>query len=98
MACVRHWSLEYLGDIWGCRYQDYVIPRYDFSMKFVMTIPGKEVWRNCAGHLVKDSIQIFTDGFKLVVTVGIYSKSVEIAESIRLLHYYSVFQAEVLAI
>ena len=66
----------------------------------MMTILDKEVWRNGAGHLVKDSVQIFGDGSKLGGTVGgeIFSEPIRIAESIRLPDYCSVFQAEVWAI
>ena len=34
-------KFETIGDI------VYMIPRYDFSMKFRTTIPDKVVWRNC---------------------------------------------------
>ena len=64
------------------------------------TIPDKVVWRNGVGHLVKDSVQIFTDEFKLEGTVagGIFSESIGIPESIMLPDYWSVFQTEMLAI
>ena len=50
--------------------------------------------------LLRNSVQIYTDGSKLngVVGSGIFTKSVVIAQPIRLLDYCSVFQAEVVTI
>ena len=75
-------KFEAVGDI------DCMIPRYDFSMKFRTSIPDKEECRNGTAHLVKGTVQIFTDGSKLGGTIAV-------AEFIRLPDYCIVFQAEI---
>ena len=64
------------------------------------SIPENEVWKNGVTHLLKNSIQIYTNGSKLNGVVGseIFSESVGIAQSIRLPDHCSVFQAEVVPI
>lgn len=78
---------------------DYTTPRLDFERPFTTSFPNREDWLNNQTPC-ESAIQIFTDGSKMEIGVGagFYSEALELAGSIRLPDYSSVFQAEVLAV
>ena len=73
---------------WSVNWRLSIMPVNSFEVSYTFAY--------CAVQLVKDSVQIFTDGSKLGRTVGggIFSEPLGIAEFIRLSDYCSVFQAE----
>ena len=103
LPLAERWRLGLVG-IFGeidiVRSSGYMTVRYDLPMNFKTSITKRENWRKCTAHLAGDSAQIYTNGFKLkgAVGIGIYSRSIGISKSIRLLDHCSCFQAEVSAI
>ena len=54
-----------LRKVGAVRSTDYMTPRYDFKKGFKTSVPDNGMWKGGMTHLLKNSVQIYTDSSKL---------------------------------